>query len=206
LLGFKSVIILFFYFKIKYLIRFGQLGDGTNEDKSSPKQIASKDISGQLFDGSKSLHSCANFYYDCFSYLSNNPLVCSSHGICVSKDTCSCLKNYRGLSCNVTSCFGIDSNDASVCSGHGNCDDFDKCKCEFSFSGTDCNINNVILIEVITGIIALVSFGVCVCCCLIFCVLFGGCAFSCCLRKRNDYESLDKQSYFFQFLKEIFGF
>ena len=50
----------------------------------------------------------------CFGIANNVTSVCSSHGSCVKKDTCSCSGMYVGDRCQVTSCYDIYSNDSSV--------------------------------------------------------------------------------------------
>jgi hypothetical protein len=87
----------------------------------------------------------------CFGIEHYDPLVCSSNGICVSHDTCSCGECYYGdycqnansscSICNMT-CFDISSKFISVCSGNGVCISSDNCSCIRCYSGNECQFYN----------------------------------------------------------------
>jgi hypothetical protein len=65
--------------------------------------------------------------------------VCSSHGDCLSVDTCQCINGYFGSRCDLYSCFGFNHSDPLACSSHGSCISPNNCNCTDGYSvSADC--------------------------------------------------------------------
>ena len=64
-----------------------------------------------------------------------NSLVCSSHGTCVSKYSCSCSSGYTGSQCEIVICYSISQGDPLICSSKGSCINVDICLCRYGYTG-----------------------------------------------------------------------
>jgi alpha-tubulin suppressor-like RCC1 family protein len=78
----------------------------------------------------------------CFAIFSEDPLICTSHGACVSQDTCICRNGYTGPDCSIPICYGLNATDPLVCSGNGSCMAMDTCICYSGYSGPQCTVYN----------------------------------------------------------------
>ena len=86
---------------------------------------------------------CPNVPPSCFGKQSGQTGVCSSRGMCISSNKCSCNVGYSGTECQTTHyCYGIRSIDSNVCSSHGYCYSPDTCTCVNGYSGYKCQTLN----------------------------------------------------------------
>jgi len=102
-------------------------------------------------------------YPDCFGFLSNNPLVCTNHGVCQNDHSCSCVKQYKGDSCSIPAeiCFGVYDTEPNACSTVGNCVSLDTCVCPVGYDGGNCELYSCFgLIETSTFVCS--SHGECI--------------------------------------------
>src|SRR6185369_14520205 len=74
----------------------------------------------------------------CFEMSFEDPKICSSNGICISKDNCQCKKGFLGNKCEIHTCYNIQFKDTSACSSKGICKSLDQCECLPNHFGKEC--------------------------------------------------------------------
>ncbi|EFC44302.1 predicted protein [Naegleria gruberi] len=75
----------------------------------------------------------------CYGYADTSRHVCSSNGLCIAENNCSCFDGYYGDNCDFPICFG-SYNQTESCSGQGVCIAANSCRCNSGFKGEDCSV------------------------------------------------------------------
>jgi hypothetical protein len=65
--------------------------------------------------------------------------VCSGHGTCFARNSCTCSLYWFGDKCEITTCGGEISTNPETCGKHGTCVAPDTCTCVIGFVGANCN-------------------------------------------------------------------
>jgi alpha-tubulin suppressor-like RCC1 family protein len=74
----------------------------------------------------------------CYGKLQEDPLVCSSKGICIAEDHCLCDPLYNAPDCSSYMCFDYAATDPAACNRHGVCVAADACICRPGWTGINC--------------------------------------------------------------------
>ncbi len=78
----------------------------------------------------------------CFGVFQNDINACTSHGACVSLDTCVCRTGYTANDCSLPICYGLSASDPAVCGGNGLCMLPDLCQCFKGYKGVTCIVTS----------------------------------------------------------------